>query len=127
MSTSDLPVQDIGISDEDVTRILDRLDDAEATVKKSKRRSSRLHVRGTAVATVALHPDSPPVHYRVRLRNISDYGVAVLSPVAMAPGTELEIQLPIGPSLSVVERRAVVRRCRHVEGKIHEIGAEYAS
>ena len=127
MSTSGPPVQEIGISDEDVTRILDQLDDAEGTVKRSERRSSRRYLRGTAMVTIVLHPDSPPVGYRARIRNISHHGVAILSPAAMALGTQLALQLPIGRELSIVEKPAVVRRCRHVEGTIHEIGVEYSS
>jgi hypothetical protein len=78
------------------------------------------------VATVP-PPSFPATTYYVRLRNISRHGVAFLCRTVMRPGTPLIIHLPIGPESSMVERRATVRRCRHVEGMIHEIGAEFGA
>jgi len=89
MSASDRPVQDIRISDEDVNRMLDRLDDAEIRVRKSERRSVRRYLRGTAIVATVLRPDASADVYRGRIRNISDHGVAILSPVALAPDTQL--------------------------------------
>lgn len=127
MAIRERVIRDIGISDEDVTRILDRLDAAEIRVKDSERRSVRRYMRGTAIVAAVLRPGASPELYRVRMRNISEHGVAVLSPVAFEPGTRIFIELPVGPALSIVKKPAVVRRCRSVEGTIHEIGAEFGT
>ena len=127
MSTSLRIVQDIGISDEDVTRILDRLDAVECETQKSKRRSDRRYLRGTAVIANMSLPGYTTADYRVRLRNVSNHGVVFLTRHSWDPGTRFEIQLPIGPELEAVESKAVVVRCRHVEGPVCEIGAEFAS
>ena len=127
MSTSCRTVQDLGISDEEVTRILDRLDEAERQVKTSERRSTRRYLRGTAMIVNMSRPGYTMADYRVRLRNVSDHGVVFLSRHAWDAGTRFDIELPIGPDLSIVEKKATVVRCRHVEGPICEIGAEFIS
>ena len=127
MSTSFRTVQDLGISDEEVTRILDRLDAMERQTKTSARRSDRRYLRGTAIITNMSRPGYTMADYRVRLRNVSQHGVVFLCRHSWEPGTRFDIQLPIGPDLSVVDRRAVVVRCRYVEGPICEIGADFIS
>ncbi len=118
---------DLGISDEQAKRILDKLDEKEANVHESKRRSPRQHLRGLAVIVIASQSNTAEVAHRVRLRDISQHGAAFLSRAAMRVGISLRIQLPVGPDGSIVEKRAVVRRCRYVEDMIHEIGAEFGS
>ena len=127
MATSCRTVQDIDLSDEEVTRILDRLDAMERRTKSSERRSPRRYLRGTAMITNMSLPGYTTADYRVRLRNVSEHGVVFLSRHAWDAGTRFDIELPIGPDLSVVEKRAAVVRCRHVEGPICEIGAEFVS
>jgi hypothetical protein len=127
MTPNDQQVQDIGIPDEKVTKILDSLDDAEVSVTESARRSLRSPLRGTAVMAFVDEADSEPVTYRVRLRNISLEGVAFLIGRPLYPGVDITIELPIGPGLSLVKRRGVVRRYRLVEEPIHEIGVEFLS
>lgn len=127
MATSCRAVQDIGISDEDVTRILDRLDAMECRTKISERRSDRRYLRGTAIITNMSLPGFTMADYRVRLRNVSQHGVVFLTRHSWEAGTRFEIQLPIGPNLDIVDTKAVVVRCRHVEGPICELGAEFTS
>jgi hypothetical protein len=125
MTPQDDQVQDIGISDEKVTKLLDNLDAAEVAVSGSQRRSARSPLRGTAVMAIVDEAGSAPNTYRVRLRNISLEGVAFLIGRPLYPGVEITIELPIGSGLSLVKRRAVVRRYRLVEEPFHEIGAEF--
>ena len=127
MSTSCRTVQDLDISDEEVNRILDRLDAMERQTKSSARRSDRRYLRGTAIITNMSLPGYTTADYRVRLRNVSQHGVVFLCRHSWEPGTRFDIQLPIGPDLSVVEKTAVVVRCRYVEGPICEIGADFIS
>lgn len=127
MVTSCRAVQGIGISDEDVTRILDRLDAMECRTNISERRSDRRYLRGTAIITNMSLPGFTMADYRVRLRNVSQHGVCFLTRHSWEAGTRFEIQLPIGSNLDIVDHKAVVVRCRHVEGPICEIGAEFTS
>ncbi len=117
-------VQHIGLSDEQVTGLLDALDDAEANVRNTRRLEPRNGMRGTAVVIVK-EPGHADTSYLARMRNVSRYGVAFLLPVVLEAGTEVRVQLPVGPKLSLVERRAIVRRCSCVGEGVHEIGADF--
>jgi hypothetical protein len=125
MAILNLTVQDIGLADSEVTRILDELDASERNARDDRRRSSRDYLRGTAVF-VTLEASRPPtVAFQVRLRNISCTGVAFLSCGPITVGTRLRMELPTGEELETAERHAVVRRCRRVEKLIYEVGAEF--
>ena len=77
--------------------------------------------------TTMMLPGGVKTTFRTRIRNVSRTGVAFLSCVAMPPNTRLQVQLPLGPNLSTVEREAEVRRCRPIEGEIYEVGAKLDS
>lgn len=117
-------VYDVDLSDEDVTRILDKLVANELSVSDSRRRLSRRFIVGTALITGMSRPGFASADIRVRLRNISREGVAFLSPYALEPGTRFRIQLPTGPELSMVEEEAVVIRCQFIEDSIYDIGVQ---
>ena len=127
MSTSDVTQRNLRISEKEADRLLRRLDAAEKETDNSARRSARCRLRGELLVATVPPSSFPATTYYVRLRNISRHGVAFLSRTAMTPGTLLTINLPIGPESSIVKKRATVRRCRHIEGMIHEIGAEFGS
>ena len=125
MLTSNRPIVDLDISDDEVTRILDELDEAEVPMTDSERRSERHYLRGTALLVKLSQPGFTTADFRVRLRNISRHGVAFLSRYDLAQGTRLYAELPIGDHLSPTEKAAVVRRSRQVEENVYEIGAEF--
>ncbi len=127
MSTPNVTQQSLRISAKEADRILRRLDAQEKKTEVSARRSARCRLRGELLVATVPPSSFPATTYYVRLRNVSRHGVAFLSRTAMTPGTLLTIHLPIGPESSIVKKRATVRRCRHVEGMIHEIGAEFGS
>ncbi len=120
------PVYDIGLSDEEVSRILDKLATDEVDVRGSERRSPRRFMLGTALIVGMSRPGFATADFRVRLRNISRHGVAFIGRYALAPGTLLNLQLPIGPDLDITQEPAVVVRCRKVEEGVYEIGADFA-
>ena len=126
MSEPTRPIHDLGLSDAEVTELLDNLDAGEIDTRESERRSLRRYLRGTALIVRMSRPGFTAADFRVRLRNISQHGVAFLSRHAWEPGTQICLELPIGPDLAIVEQQAVVVRSRHIEGEIHEIGAEFA-
>lgn len=118
-------VYDIELTDEEVTELLERLDSAEGKVTNSERRSQRRFCIGTALIVGMSLPGFAGADFRVRLRNISQHGVAFLSRHPFQPGVRLGIELPIGPDLTPVERPACVVRCRQVTEKVFEIGADF--
>ncbi|MCG8406305.1 MAG: PilZ domain-containing protein [Phycisphaerales bacterium] len=126
-TTPDEILFDVQISKEDVKRILDRLDASESNVTTSKRRSLRRPLRGLSSVVCVVDPDNPPINLGIRLRNFSRHGIAFLSGRQIAPGIPLKVKLPIGPNGKLVEKEAVTRRCRWIEGSVHEIGAEFTS
>ena len=125
MSGPNRSIYDLELSDEEVTAILDKLDAEETQVRVSERRSLRRFLRGTALVVRMSLPGFTMADFRVRLRNISQHGLAFLSRYTLEPGTRLTLQLPIGSDLSMVEKPAVVVRSRLVEGLIHEVGVEF--
>jgi hypothetical protein len=125
MLTLERPVVDLELSDEEVTRILDALDESELPIGDSERRSERRYLRGTALLVRLTRPGFTTADFRVRLRNISQHGVAFLSRYDWAPGTRLFVELPIGEQLAPTEKAAVVKRNREVADKVYEIGAEF--
>jgi len=124
MALPNLTVQDIGLTDQEVTQILDELDAREASPANERRRATRDFLRGTAVF-VTLNASRPPsVAFQVRLRNVSRDGVAFISCGPLVVGTRIRMELPTGDALDTVPRHAVVRRCRLVKQMIYEVGVE---
>lgn len=121
----DRPIYDIGLPDEEVSRILDKLNAQEVQVTGTERRSVRHCILGTALIVGMSRPGFATADFRVRLRNISRHGVAFISRYALEPGTLLNIQLPIGRDLEIRQEPGVVVRCREVEDGIYEIGVDY--
>jgi len=124
MSNHPCPIQDIGLSDQQVTELLDRLDAEEIEMPPIERRSTRRYLRGAAMVVSASAAEEAP-SLRVRLRNVSRHGVAFLSSNGWEVGTRLRLELPIGSELASVEMLGVVVHRRHLEGPIFEIGAEF--
>ncbi len=129
MSNQAQPICDIRLSPEEIGFILDELDRSENEVADSKRRSQRFRLRGMSVIVTVQADDEhtriPERVIRVRLRNVSQHGFAFLSGIMLPCGANLMLNLPIGNGGRTVEKRAVVRRCRHVKGMVHEVGAEF--
>lgn len=129
MSSQTQPICDIRLPPEAIERILNELDKNQCEVPNSKRRSERFRVKGRAVIVTVISGDhlaqAPEQLIRVRLRNISQHGFAFLSGIMIPPEGHIKVDLPIGKGGEPVEKLAVVRRCRHVTGMVHEIGAEF--
>jgi hypothetical protein len=125
MQTLERPVIDLELSDEEVTQLLDALDEAELPIADSDRRSERRYLRGTALLVKLTRPGFTTADFRVRLRNVSNHGVAFLSRYDWTPGTRLFVELPIGDHLAATEKASIVRRSREVAEDVFEIGAEF--
>jgi hypothetical protein len=125
MSEPTRSIQNIDLSDAEVTKVLDALDASEVQGRVCERRSPRRPIRGTALIVGSSRPGFTMADYRVRLRNISRHGVAFLSQHEWAKGAKICLELPVGPKLDAVECEAVVVRCRQIEDRAYEIGAEF--
>lgn len=125
MSIPHLTQLDIKLTDAVAALLLNRLEASEGDSQKSKRRSNRLDLRGVLLPITVLQDHEPVGVFRVRMRNVSQHGVGFLSRAAMTPGAVVTLHLPIGPNSRTVDKRAVIRRCSHVEGMIYDIGAEF--
>jgi len=125
MAIYSLDVRDLGLSDEDVTRILDTLD-AEQGIPDTERRHVQRDSRRGKAALIVMQTSIPPATaYWVRLRNVSDHGATFLKYRSLQQGTDVRLELPTGRDGRTVTKHATVRHCRHVEGKICEIGVEF--
>ena len=116
-------LRSLDISDEEVTRILDRLDAADAHPPFDRREHGRQPLRGKAIVVKAQTKGPLSVGYRAYLRNVSDGGLAFIAAMSISPGTLLELELPPGPAWQTT--KAIVRHCRYVETGVQEIGAEF--
>jgi PilZ domain len=127
MGKTETEVFGFRLPDAEVGRLLNHLDDGESDVDDSKRRSARHALRGKAMVVFLSESGNADIGYSVRMRNISQHGLAFLTHRNMLPGTLIRIQLPMGTDRAVVQKRAVVRRCRHVQAMVFEIGAEFGA
>lgn len=134
------PIVDMRISNTEVELILDRIDaavadaddaddadDAERLRGQKARRSPRHSLRGLGIIVTIEENGEAVASLQVRVRNISQHGVAFITNRPMVPGTLLWVLMPIGPNKGMQEKEAIVRRWRHVQGMIYEIGVEFGS
>ena len=125
------PIMDMRISNTDVELILDHIDaavaDAERLEGQTARRSPRHSLRGLGIIVTIEENGEAIASLRVRARNISQHGVAFITNRPMVPGTLVWVLMPIGPNKGMQEKEAIVRRWRHVQGMIYEIGVEFGS
>lgn len=119
-------ILDLRISESEMRWILDDLEDREGGGADSGRRSIRHRLCGLSVVMIPVTSGQRIAHH-VWTRNVSRHGVAFLHVHLIPTGTLLRIMLPVGPSGEKVAKEAVVRRCRHLHGTIHEVGAEFCS
>ena len=125
MSIPHLTQLDIKLTDAAATALLDRLEAKEAVAGIDRRRSTRRELHGVVLPITVWQDNEPVGVFRVRMRNVSQHGVGFLSRAAMTPGAVVTLHLPIGPNAKTIDKRAVVRRCSHVQGMIYDIGAEF--
>ena len=125
MATYSLNVQDIGISDQDVTELLDRLDAEKSQTHVEQRSVHRDDRRGRAMLIVMQASLPPASAHWVRLRKIYERGVAFLKHGPLPLAAYVRLQLPTGCETQTLEKHAVVRHCRRIHGMVHEIGVEF--
>lgn len=108
-------------------RLLATLDQrAAGAVKRHRRKSTRHPTRGEMTPMVVIQPGGGVGAFLVMMRNLSAGGLAVVHGGYLHPGTECRVLLARveGPKVVLA---GTVRRCRHVQGSLHEVGLEFDS
>jgi hypothetical protein len=113
----------LGISQAVLDALIDRLETGSED-SKAARASVRVPFRRLALPMTLVHADGSRAGIVVACRNISAGGIAVLHSAYVHVGTTCEVNLPRA-GLSSVTARGKVVRCRHVGGKVHEVGVQF--
>lgn len=124
-SQETIPICELRLSPARLDALLNKLDtEASASGNESKRQFERVAHRARINVTAIFGGRSPDIVMSCVLRNLSRNGVAFIAGMVVAPGTRVIVEIPSKKNLGSLKRSAVVRRCRLVSGRIHEIGAE---
>ena len=124
-SQETIPICELRLSPARLEALLNKLDaEASTSTDESKRQFERVAHRARITVTAIFGGRSPDIVMSCVLRNLSRNGVAFVAGMVVAPGTRLIVEIPAGNNIGSLKRSAVVRRCRLVSGRIHEIGAE---
>jgi CheY-like chemotaxis protein len=125
------PVNTLRLEGTALGRVQEALDASEAAREKAGQTSSvrrehkRWQFRHGGIPIEIQHPNGHLVSLLFACRNLSAGGMAVLHSAYMHPGTKVSVQLnhhTQGPT----QIPGVVKRCRHVTGKLHEVGIKFA-
>lgn len=127
MKTTYKPRKAVRLTPNQLRALLDRLDAASAGdgAGADQRRSRRLRYRSERVRVTILNGRGESLSsFYVPSRNLSAHGMSFVYGQMLPAGQQLDITLPLlDEGLAVV--KATVKRCRHVEGMIHEVGIEF--
>lgn len=109
--------------------LLDRLDNLalkqlKATAGTSRRAHARYRYRHRNVKMILFHSGGEHTYESVCTRNISAGGLAFLHQGCPKLDSRCQLILP-GIDRNLYPVDAVIRSCRLVEGRIHEIGVEF--
>lgn len=113
----------LGISQAVLDALIDRLE-ASAQGAPAARAAMRVPFRRLALPMAVFHSDGSRAGLQVACRNISSGGIGILHSAYMHVGIPCEVTLPRA-GLSAVTVPGRVVRCRHVGGKVHEIGIQF--
>lgn len=113
----------LGISQAVLDALIDKME-ASSQSASAARSSLRVPFRRLALPMNIFHSDGSRSVIQVACRNISSGGIAVLHSSYMHVGSICEVILPRA-GLSPVPVSGRVVRCRHVGGKVHEIGVKF--
>lgn len=116
----------IGLSGRDLAAILDAFDNAESGGVSLRREFIRWPFRHAGIQVSFSHPGGSLVTLKLAGRNISKGGLSVLHNAFVHPGTECTVQLPKVQG-GILERSAVVSRCIHRRGTLHELGLRFST
>lgn len=114
----------LGISQPVLDALLERIETSLRTQSAVARSSVRIPFRRLSIGFTVKHADGSVAAMTVACRNISRGGVGLLHAAYMHVGTPCSIFLPrAGRADTCVP--GVVVQCRHVGGRVHEIGVRF--
>lgn len=113
----------LGISQAVLDALIDKLESSSQSASAA-RSALRIPFRRLALPMNIYHSDGSRSVIQVACRNISSGGIAILHSSYMHVGSICEVILPRA-GLSAVPVSGRVVRCRHVGGKVHEIGIKF--
>ena len=125
VSSVDRPTT-IGLSGRDLAAVLDAFDSAESGGVSPRREFIRWPFRHAGIPVSFAHPGGSLVTLKLAGRNISKGGLSVLHNAFVHPGTECTVQLPKTQG-GTLERSAIVSRCIHRRGTLHELGLRFST
>jgi hypothetical protein len=102
-----------------------RLEQPNAKNASAVRATVRLPFRRLSVRMSVLHNDGTTASIVVACRNLSSGGVGIFHSAYMHVGTHCAVALPRHGKPELVTRGTVVR-CRHLGGRVHELGIMFA-
>ncbi len=128
MSQRDTPIDTLRLNQTQREALLLQLNEnsGEKGDAENARRHARVDFTAESVAITFIHPGGIETSCLITPRNLSVAGLGFLHGGFIHQNTECYIELPtlFGDTLRV---RGRVRACRHISGRIHEIGLEFSS
>lgn len=113
------------LTSSELDRLLNRYDvGEEGTPTNIKRTFRRFQFRRESVVLEVIHPGGSSTKIAVAGRNLSVGGLCVLHSCYVHVGSKCVVWLP-HPDLKWVRVPGEVRRCAHLEGRVHEIGIAF--
>ena len=121
------PIKTLRLSNEEVQKVLDKLDGAKGCRQLDQRDTTRYGYRAETIIVKVKHPKSSDmIEYIVPTRNLSKGGISILHCSYLHIGTEC-IPRIIDQNGNWKDVPGKVVRCRYVEGNIHEIAIQFDS
>ena len=120
-------VDTLAISREQWLALLDEIDLSrrEAPSCVNRRRVRRAPCRQVLAVFLDLeHPSGAKSTFLVRPRDISRTGLGFIHGAYIHPTSKAELTLVL-PDRELLRKHGVVARCRHVRGKVHEVGVAF--
>lgn len=96
---------------------------ADLPANKRKAKRERFSKRSALIFRVA-HPGGTEERYLIRTRNLSDTGLCFLHGSFLYPRSECVVTLQ-SKDRKTIEVSGTVVRCRHITGKVHEVGIKF--
>lgn len=125
-SPQDTPLDSLRLNASQHRDVQGRLDrQIRKQVERELRSSERFSYRTQEPIEMRVtHPGESSEVFRVRPRNLSGTGLGLLHGGFLHPGSACEVMM-ISQDGDLVGVSGVVVRCRHVEGRVHDIGIRF--
>lgn len=116
----------VGISERDLTTLLDKLEAAERDgAGKAKRTFARWPFRKATILVTIVHPGGTEAKLKLACRNLSRGGCSLLHNSYVHPGTACRVILPRADAVTYSEIVGTVKRCQHRVATLHELGIAF--